>query len=414
MSAAPGESTGLASLIARELPGLVRVRRTLHRSPELSDREHRTGTFIQEELARLGIACKGGFGREGTGVVGYLPATGAPLCPKTGHGVAPGVALRADIDALPIQEATGKEYASECDGVMHACGHDGHTTILLGAARVLSRLPHRPNPVTLVFQPAEENLGGAEPMCRQGALLGEAGGGIGEACGRIYGLHGWPSIEVGHIATRPGALLAATDDWEVRVVGSGGHAAYPHLCRDPVVALAAIVGALQTLVSRGAAPYDSLVCTVGKIEGGSASNIIPEVARFWGTIRTLRHETRGMAKARFYEVVQGTAGAHGCRAEIDWREGYPMTVNDPAEAERVLAVAAQSLGKDRVHEVEHATMGGEDFAYYGKHARACFFFLGLRPKGASAYPALHQPDFDFNDDAIGSGVEMMCRLALSE
>jgi len=405
----------LAPLIARELPDLCRIRRELHRNPELSDREQRTGRFVQEELKRLCIACKGGFGREGTGVVGFLPATGGAL--RGGRGreaVARGVALRADIDALPIHEATGKDYTSACEGVMHACGHDGHTTILLGAARVLSKLGRRPNPVTLLFQPAEENLGGADPMCKQGALLGEAGGGIGEPAARLYGLHGWPSIEVGHIATRPGALLAATDDWEVRVIGSGGHAAYPHLCRDPVVALAAIVVALQALVSRAAAPYDSLVCTVGRIEGGSASNIIPEMARFWGTIRTLRHETRTMAKARFYEVVQGTAAAHGCRAEIDWREGYPMTVNDPHEAERVLSVAAGALGKDRAHVVEHATMGGEDFAYYGRHARACFFFLGLKPRGASTYPALHQPDFDFNDDALPLGIEMLCRAALSE
>jgi amidohydrolase len=400
-------NSDLSALIAREIPDLVRMRRDLHRSPELSDHEERTGAFIQSELKRLGIAHKGGFGRKGTGVVGFLPAVGDGQ-PR------PGVALRADIDALPIQEAAGKEYASTCAGVMHACGHDGHTTILLGAARVLSKLGRRPNPVTLLFQPAEENLGGAEPMCEQGALLGERGGGIGEPAARVYGLHGWPTVEVGHIATRPGPLLAATDDWEVRVIGSGGHAAYPHLCRDPIVALAAIVGELQTLASRAAAPFDSLVCTVGKIEGGSASNIIPEVARFWGTIRTLRADTRVMAKRRFYEIVEGAAAAHGCRVEIDWREGYPMTVNDPGEAARVLSIAEAALGRDHVETVEFATMGGEDFAYYGRHAKACFFFLGLKPKDAASFPALHQPDFDFNDDAIPAGVEMMCRLALSE
>ncbi|MEX2217274.1 MAG: M20 family metallopeptidase [Phycisphaerales bacterium] len=400
----------LRESIARHLPELVRLRRDLHRHPELSDQERRTSALVLDELRRLGIAAKGGFGRAGTGVVGYLPATG----PANGGGA---TALRADMDALPIDERTGRDYVSGTPGVMHACGHDGHTTILLGAARILASLPpplRRSRPVTFLFQPAEEHLGGAGVMCEQGALGGEKAGGLGEPVARVYGLHGWPQVELGHIATRAGPLLAATDDFEVRVVGSGGHAAYPHLCRDPIVALAAVIQSLQALASRATAPHDSLVCTVGKIEGGSASNIIPVVARFWGTIRTLRAETRAMAKRRFYELVEQAAASHGCRAEIDWREGYPMTENDPAEARRVLTIAAEALGPERSHEVEHATMGGEDFAYYGKHAPSCFFFLGLRPPGAASYPALHQPDFDFNDEALPAGIEMMCRLALDD
>lgn len=400
-------SDALRGLIAKELPDLMRVRRELHRNPELSDHEVKTGRFVQEELKRLGIACKGGFGREGTGVVGFLPATGGR---GAGKG---GVALRADIDALPIQETPGKEYASHSPGVMHACGHDGHTTILLGAARVLSKVD-RPNPVTLLFQPAEEHIGGAEPMCRQGALGGERAGGVGEPAARVYGLHGWPQLEVGTVATRPGPLLAATDEFEVRIVGQGGHAAYPHLCKDPIVAAAAVVMALQTLASRATSPVDSLVCTVGTIGAGSASNIIPDFAELSGTIRTLRDETRAMAKGRCYEIVEQTAAAHGCRAEIKWREGYPVTRNDEAEAERVLRVAAEVVGAGRVQRVETPTMGGEDFAYYGKHLPACFFLLGLRPRGAKSYPALHQPEFDFNDEALPVGIEMMCRLALSE
>src|SRR6185295_13430024 len=224
----------------------------------------------------------------------------------------------------------------------------------------------RPNPVTLLFQPAEEHIGAAEPMCRQGALGGDKAGGVGEPAARVYGLHGWPQLEVGTLATRPGPLLAATDEFEVKIVGQGGHAAYPHLCKDPIVAAAAVVLALQTLASRAASPVDSLVCTVGTIKAGSASNIIPDFAELAGTIRTLRVDTRAMARHRCYENIEGTAAAHGCRAEITWREGYPVTHNDPAEAERVLALAAEVVGAARVHRVETPTMGGEDFAYYGQ------------------------------------------------
>lgn len=392
----------LRALIREDLPRLVALRRELHSRPELSDAEHATSDRIQRELSSLGVAFKAGFGSKGTGVVAYLPATG--------RAPAEAVALRADIDALPIEEATGKPYASTCPGVMHACGHDGHTTILLGAAKALLAM-ERPRPVTLLFQPAEEHGGGASVMCEQGALQGEAAGGLGPPVERVYGLHGWPQLELGTVGTRPGPLLAATDDFDVRIVGRGGHAAYPHLCRDPIAAGAAVVTGLQTLVSRAVAPHESVVCTVAQFQAGSANNIIPESARLAGTVRTLSAEVRRVARERFFQIVEAVTAGHGCGAEISWNEGYPVTHNDPAEAERVLTVAAEALGPARVQRVEYATMGGEDFAYYGRHARACFFFLGLRPPEADRYPALHQPDFDFNDDAIPVGVEMFCRLA---
>jgi amidohydrolase len=179
------------------------------------------------------------------------------------------------------------------------------------------------------------------------------------------------------------------------------------------VAASAVVMALQTLASRAASPVDSLVCTVGTLQGGSASNIIPDFAELSGTIRTLRDDTRKMAKRRCCELVEQTAAAHACRAELRWREGYPVTLNDAAEAERVLKVAAEAVGASKTVRVETPTMGGEDFAYYGQHLPACFFLLGLRPRGAASFPALHQPEFDFNDDALATGVEMMCRLALT-
>jgi amidohydrolase len=389
-------------LIDADLPRLVELRRDFHRHPELSDHESRTSRRVQEELGALGIGFKAGFGAEGTGVVAHIPRT-------DGAAGGPSVALRADMDALPIAEQTGKPYASTSPGVMHACGHDGHTTILLGAARALLKMD-RPNPVTLIFQPAEEHGGGAGVMCEQGVLQGSAGAGLGPPVGRIYGLHGWPQLELGTVATRPGPLLAATDEFDVRIVGRGGHAAYPHLCRDPIVAGAAVVSALQTLVSRAVPPFESAVCTVAQFNAGTASNIIPESARLIGTVRTLTPEMRRLAKERFFAAVQHAAGAHACGAEIQWHDGYPMTTNDAAETERFFAVARGAVGA-RAQLLPHATMGGEDFSYYGQHVPACFFFLGLKPPGPGGCPALHQPDFDFNDDAIALGVEMMCRLA---
>ncbi len=397
----------LRSVIAADIPALVEMRRHLHRNPELSDHEHATSKFIQHELATLGITFKAGLGNKATGVLAHIPPSNPDESAK------PSIGLRADIDALPITEATGKPYASTCPGVMHACGHDGHTTMLLGAARALLKMD-RPNPVTLLFQPAEEHGGGADVMCRQGALKGKSGGGLASPVAKIFGLHGWPSVEVGSVATRPGPMLAATDDFDLYVRGRGGHAAYPHLCRDPVVAGSAVVTALQTFASRAVAPYEAVVCTVAQFNAGTADNIIPEFARLSGTIRTLTPATRNLAKERFYQIVEQTCAAHQCKAEIVWRPGYPVTANDPDETERFCAIASAALGPGKVQRVEQPTMGGEDFAYYGQHIPACFFFLGLKPASAAAFPALHQPDFDFNDDAIPLGVEMLCRVALSE
>lgn len=390
----------LRALIASELPRLIQVRRELHQHPELSNQEAWTSRFIQTELQRLGIAFKANI----AGAHGVI----AHLSGKAKHAVG----LRADIDALPVEEATGKAYTSTCPGVMHACGHDGHTAILLGAAAILQKLD-RPNPVTFLFQPAEEDGGGAEKMCNAGALKGEAKGGLGAPVSRIYGLHGWPSVPLGTVATRPGPMLAATDDFIVDFKGVGGHAAYPHLCHDPIVAAAAAVSALQTITSRSVSPFESFVCTVGQFLAGTANNIIPETARIVGTIRTLKPETRTLAKDRFHQLINQTAQAHGCRAEINYMEGYPVTANDADETERFFSIATAAFGSGHVQRLEHPTMGGEDFAYYGKHIPACFFFLGLRPSSVTRYPALHQPDFDFNDDALPMGIELMCRLALS-
>jgi amidohydrolase len=391
----------MKSLIQAELPSLITLRHDLHTHPELSYHEHRTSQVVQRELAALNIDFKPNLAR-GTGVLGYLPAT-----QSTSHAA---VALRADMDALPIEEKTGKPYASCTKGVMHACGHDGHTAILIGAARVLSKLP-RPRPVAFIFQPAEEGGGGADVMCQEGALAGEAAGGLGVPVDTIFGLHGWPTFELGKVASKPGPLLAATDDFVVTVRGTGSHGAYPHQGRDPILASAHIITALQSIVARNVSPIDSVVVTVGAINAGTADNIIPDSVKFIGTVRTLSRHTRALAKSRFYELVENTARAMGCQAEIHWREGYPVTSNDPAATDRFFEIARATLGEDRVETIEAPTMGGEDFSYYGNHAKACFFLLGLKPKGATHVPTLHQPDFDFNDDALATGIEMMCALA---
>ncbi|MCW5755834.1 MAG: amidohydrolase [Phycisphaeraceae bacterium] len=398
--------TPIDKTIDADLPRLVEFRRELHRAPELSNREHQTAGRIEAELRSLGLDVKAGLASNGTGVIAYLPAT---------RPTETTVALRADIDALPIAEATGKPWASTTPGVMHACGHDGHAAILLGTARALAKMEDRPNNVLFIFQPAEEDGGGAEVMCDQGVLAGQAGGGLGKAVTRIFGLHGWPRMPLGHVGTRAGALLASTDDFDVRILGRGGHAAMPHLARDPIVAASAVVLALQTVVSRGINPNDAGVVTVGQFEAGTANNIIPDSARIVGTIRAVTDAARRTLGERFREVVKATAAAHGCDADITWMPGYPVTHNDSSLASHVLEVARGLLGEDAAEVVPEPSMGGEDFSYFGRHVPACFFLLGLLPKGQDpdTTPLLHQPGFDFNDDALGVGVRMMVALALS-
>jgi len=391
-------------LIARELPSLVEFRRDLHRHPELAYQERRTSQAVVRELSTIGVEHVAGLAG-GTGVVAHIPPTDPARADR------PAVALRADMDALPIEERTGLAYASTTPGLMHACGHDGHTANLVGVARVLMNLPHRPNPVTLLFQPAEEGGAGAKRLCEDGALSGKV---IGPKVGVVFGLHGWPQFEVGTLGSRPGALLAATDNVVVTVRGTGAHAAYPQYSRDPILAASHVITALQAIVSRNTSPFESVVVTIATINGGTARNIIPETVTFSGTVRTLKPETRIATKARFFETAEHAAAAFGCRAEIDWQEGYPVTFNDEVVTARFERVARATFGDQRVVDIPTPTMGGEDFSYYGEHAPGCFFVLGVRPKGRATYPTLHQPDYDFNDDALETGIEAMVALALSE
>ncbi|MEQ1932484.1 MAG: amidohydrolase [Fimbriimonadaceae bacterium] len=384
----------LADLIATELPDLIKIRHDLHRNPELAFNEKRTSGVVQRELTGLGIEHRAGLAK-GTGVLGFLPATGQAK--QT-------VALRADMDALPILENTGCSYASETPGKMHACGHDGHTTVLLGAARVLSKLSDRPNNVLFVFQPAEEDGGGGQFMVKDGVLNGSV---LGPKADVIFGLHGYTGMTVGGVGTRTGPMMAATDMFKIVVRGRGGHAAMPHTGVDPILMASHLVVALQSISSRNVSPLDSIVVTVAMFHAGTATNIIPDTVELQGTIRTLKADTRVFAEQRLRSITANLTEAFGGSAEIDFINGYPVTVNDAAAADRFRATV-ENLQPD----VE-PTMGAEDFSYYGLEIPACFFWLGLVPPGQTSYPNLHAPEFDFNDAAIPVGVKAMCQLALS-
>ncbi|HRP63331.1 MAG TPA: amidohydrolase [Phycisphaerales bacterium] len=390
----------LREMIKEELADLISIRRDLHAHPELGYNEHRTSGVVQRELEAAGID----FARNlagGTGVLGHLPGEAARA-----------IALRADMDALPITEQTGAPYASTSPGVMHACGHDGHTTMLIGAARVLARLAEEsplPRPVTFVFQPAEEGGAGGQKMVQDGCLDGSV---IGPPVEMIFGLHGWTHLPLGVVSTRVGPMLAASDRFEIVVRGTGSHAAYPQISRDPIVAGAAIVQALQQIASRNVGPLDSVVVSVTQFHAGTTHNIIPAQASISGTLRTLLPETRSLASKRLIEIAQHIARAHGCEADATYIEGYPVTRNDAQAVAIFNTVAREMLGEANVPPLENPVMGGEDFSYYGEVVPACFFALGLIPKGKTVMPDLHQSNFDFNDDAIAIGVELFCRLAL--
>jgi amidohydrolase len=401
---APGETDQLRQMIEQELPDLVAIRRDLHAHPELGYEEHRTSQIVQRELRKAGVEFVAGLAG-GTGVMAHVRSTNDP----NGHHA---IALRADMDALPIEEQSTLPYRSSVPGKMHACGHDGHTAILLGAARVLSKLSRHaplPRPVSFIFQPAEEGGAGGHKLVQEGCLAGKI---IGPPIQHMFGLHGWPALPLGVLGTRVGPLLAASDRFDVVVKGIGSHAAFPHFSRDPVVAAAAIVNALQTIASRNVDPLDSVVVSVTMLHAGSAYNVIPTRAQISGTVRTLTSQVMQLTQRRILEIATNVARAHGCEAAFEYRIGYPVTLNDHGAVNIFNTIAKAAFGEERVLDLPQPVMGGEDFAFYSQVVPSCFFVLGLIPPGATSMPSLHQPDFDFNDDAIATGVEIFCRLAL--
>jgi hippurate hydrolase len=391
----------LTALIEDALPSVVAIRRELHANPQLAFEETYAAAVVQRELAADGIPFVHGLA--GTGVVGWLePGHLSPGCEP--------IALRADMDALPIDEHTGVPYASCRPGLMHACGHDGHMAILLGTARVLTHLRMRLcRDVKFLFQPAEEDGAGAARMIDAGALDTRTGG---FAARRVFGLHAWPTLPLGTIGVRAGTLMAAKDCLQITIEGRGGHGAMPHLTADPVVAAAHVVVALQSIVSRNLDPNVPAVITISSMRAGQTTNVIPDRAELTGTVRSLDGAVRDLLHARIREVTDGVTRGLGCRAQVRLERGYPATINDPVSVQRVRNAAAAVLPPDAVIEIDHPCMAAEDFAFYGAHAPSCFFFLGTRPARVPAAAGLHTPSFDFNDDALRTGMRMMCQLAL--
>jgi amidohydrolase len=388
-------SDELKQAAAEIAPALVAWRRELHRKPELGFEEHATAAFVAERLEAIGVDVVR-TGIAGTGVIGVLHAPS-----RTGRAVL----LRADMDALPIQEVSGRTYGSEVPGKMHACGHDGHVAMLLGAATILTAWKASlERDVVFCFQPAEEGLGGAEAMIREGIL---AQHGVAEA----FGLHLWSLFPVGTIQVRPGAMMAAQDEFVARFHGRGGHGAAPHLCVDPVLAAAQGLVALQTIVARGVDPLQAAVVSVGSLHGGTAPNVIPDDAHMHGTLRSFDEDVRETLRRRTREVLAGVAAAAGCRLEFELRPGFPAVVNDPASVERVRAAAARVVGAERV--VELAPLAAsEDFAHFLKAVPGAFVFVGAGNPAKGIVAPHHAPAFDIDEDALPRGAELLVRLAL--
>ncbi|WP_417687790.1 M20 aminoacylase family protein [Roseibium sp.] len=364
-------------------------RRDFHENPEILYETVRTAGRVAELLESFGVdEVATGIGR--TGVVGVIKGRNG--------GSGKTIGLRADMDALPIEEITGKEYASKVPGKMHACGHDGHTSMLLGAAKYLAETRNFDGTVVVIFQPAEEGGAGAKAMIDDGLMTRW---GIDE----VYGMHNYPGMPVGEFAIRKGPVMAATDEFAVKITGRGGHAAKPHQTIDPIVAGSQIVTALQSIASRNTDPLKSVVVSVTVFEAGNAFNVIPQEATLRGTVRTLDAEVRKLAEERFKAIVTSIAEGMGAQAEIDYILGYPVVVNHDEQTDFAADIAEEVAGTGKVKRDLPPMMGGEDFAYMLEERPGAFIFTG---NGDSA--GLHHPLYDFNDDAIPYGSSYWVRL----
>ena len=368
------------------------IRRDIHAHPELAFEESRTSALVVESLKSWGIETHTGLAK--TGVVGVVKGK------KSGGR---SVGLRADMDCLPMHESNSFPHKSKNAGRMHACGHDGHTTMLLGAARYLAETRNFDGTAFLIFQPAEEGGGGGQVMVKEGLFRRFP-------ADEIYALHNYPGIAPGKIAVRPGPMMAATDEVKISVRGTGGHGAFPHLSVDPVVAAAHIVTALQTIASRNVEPVDALVvsiCSMATSQIG-AFNVIPEAVQLIGTVRTFRPQTRDLAEKRVREIAAKVAEAFGARAEVEYARGYPATVNSVRESEFAARVGARVFGQDNVITDYAPVMGGEDFSYMLLERPGAYVFLGQGGGPHNCF--LHNPNYDFNDEVIPLGAGYLAAL----
>lgn len=371
------------------LARLRTVRHDIHQHPELGFEEERTQAKVMAWLEGLGYAPKASAG---TGVVADL---------RPGEPVA--LALRADLDALPMDEHTDLPYRSVHPGVAHKCGHDGHTSILLGVAELLARVrAELGSNVRLIFQPAEEGVrgGGAKVMVAEGVLDGVP---------EVYGLHNWPGFAKGELRVAPGPVMAQVDNFELLVRGKGGHGSTPQRCKDPILAASQWVAQIQTVVSRSIGALDQAVVSVGAFQAGRANNVIPGEARLRGTIRSFDLEVRTRIHQRLREISAGLAAATDCAFDLGIDQEYPVLVNDAACAARVAEVACALLGPERVSAEDLPLAASEDFAWFTKAVPGCYFFLGAGRAGEET-PGCHHPDFDFDDDLLQPGIEVFLGL----
>lgn len=373
---------------------MIEHRRDFHRHPELAFQERRTSGIVAAVLGELGLEVRTGVGR--TGVVGDLE----------GDQDGPALLVRADMDALPIHEENQTDYVSENEGVMHACGHDGHTSIGLAVAEILAR--HRSRiggRVRFVFQPAEETGQGAQAMVEDGVLENPRPD-------FSIGLHLWNDLPLGQIAVTPGPAMAAADIWECRIEGYGGHGAAPELAKDPIVATAQIITAVQSIVGRNVDPLDSAVVTVGTVHGGDVFNVIPPTVTMTGTVRTYRQETRAMVHRRLREICEGIAAAMQCQADLGIKPMTPAVVNDEEVSDRIAAIAAGLVGAENVLR-DVRTMGSEDMARLMHNIPGCYFFVGsANGERGLDYPH-HNPRFDIDEEALVIGATMLVQTAAS-
>lgn len=384
----------IADAVKRAAAVATQLRHELHAHPELGFEEVETARRVQAHLSKLpNLSIQTGVAK--TGIVGLLNADRA----------GPTVALRAELDALPIQEQSNLPYKSTVPNCMHACGHDGHTACLVGAAMVLSELADQlPGCVKFIFQPAEEGRAGGAVMLDEGVLENPH-------VDAMFATHGWPYLPLGTIGIRPGATMASADFFDMTVQGVGAHAAYPHRSVDPIYVGAQIVNAVQSIAARGVDPLDAVVVSITEFHAGTANNIIPGSARLTGTIRTLREPVREHAIERFDAIVRQTASAHGASVAIEMGRGYPVLVNDAASSAFVERVAREAFGDANVRSDIPPCMGGEDFAFFAERVPAAFWRLGVATQPADKQPTLHQPTYDFPDAAIPTAIRMHCEIA---
>ncbi len=390
------ESDHLKSDIDELVPDMVAMRRDLHEHPELAFEEVRTSSIVAQRLRTMGLEVQTGIAK--TGVVGLLRGGASKPGAKT-------IAIRADMDALPIHEMNELDYRSRVDGKMHACGHDGHTSILLAVADILNkRRTELTGNVKFVFQPAEERIGGAEPMIKEGAMQGVDG---------IIGLHLISDYPLGRVGVRPGPIFASADRFILTVKGKGGHAAMPETTVDPIVISAYIVTALQTLISRETSPFNPAVITIGKIQAGTAFNIIPETAEMHGTMRAYSTEHRSKLVRRISEIVKGIATAMGGSCEIEVIDGCPPCVNDSKMTAIVHNAAVAAVGEKEVDDSEEVmTTGSDDMACFLEAVPGCYFIVGAKNEEKGANYPHHHPRFNIDEDALPIGVEVLSRAAM--